>query len=101
MRSQFSSFTPKTMGALGSGITVMLGRFQAERRARAEAAEDARKVYASELRSGVRALLERFELTRETMGLDIQAASEAFQKARPRAVPPKPEASRTSRSKKR
>jgi hypothetical protein len=83
MRSQFTSFTPETMGALGNGITAMLGKFRTERLERADAAEDARKVYASELRSGVRALLERFELTRETMGSDIQAASQAFQKARP------------------
>jgi hypothetical protein len=83
MRSQLTSFTPATMGALGNGITEMLGKFRMERIERAEAAEDARKVHASELRSGVRALLERFELTRETMASDIQAAREAFQGSRP------------------
>ncbi len=83
MRPQLTSFTPATMGALGNGIKVMLGRFRAERLERADAAEDARKVHASELRSGVRALLERFELTRETMASDLQAASEAFQRSRP------------------
>ena len=61
----------------------MMERFQEERRERADGAADARKVFTSELRSDVRALLDRCEMTRETLASDIHAASEAFRKARP------------------
>ena len=117
MKTQFTSFTPEAMMALGNEIAAsfqncaasikscneftegvraetaaMLGKLQAERRERAAEEADARKVFASELRSAVRALLDRAELTRETLASDIHAASDAFNKARPR---PGPAASRT------
>jgi hypothetical protein len=109
MKSQFTRFTPEAMTALGNDITAsfracsasfqscadftenmrastaaMMEKFQEERRERADGDADARKVFASELRSDVRALLDRCELTRETLASDIHAASEAFRKARPR-----------------
>ncbi len=90
MKSQFTSFTPRNMEALGHEITAMLGKFQAERLARTTAGDEARKVFRSELRSGVRALLDRCELTRESLASDIQAASEAFRKSRPRKAPRQP-----------
>jgi hypothetical protein len=112
MKTQFTQFTPEAMMALGNQIAAsfqncaasikscneftegvraetvaMLGRLQEERRERAADEADARKVFASELRSAVRALLDRAELTRETLSSDIHAASEAFQKTRPRQAP--------------
>ncbi len=112
MKTQFTRFTPEAMMALGNQIATtfencaasikscneytenvraetaaMLGKLQEERRARAAEEADARKVFASELRSAVRALLDRAELTRETLASDIHAASDAFHKARPRQAP--------------
>jgi hypothetical protein len=109
MKTQFTRFTPEAMMALGNQIAAtfencaasikscneytesvradtaaMLGKLQEDRRARAADEADARKVFASELRSAVRALLDRAELTRETLASDIHAASDAFNKARPR-----------------
>ncbi len=75
------------MEALGNDITTMLGKFRAERRERFMACDEARKVFRSEIRSGVRALLDRCELTRESLASDIRAASEAFRKSRPRKAP--------------
>ena len=90
MKTQFRSFTPKAMKALGSEITVMLEKLQEERRASAAEEAESRKVFRSELRSGVRALLDRCEMTRETLASDIQAASTAFATSRPRQPPPPP-----------
>jgi DNA-binding protein H-NS len=112
MKTQFTDFTPKAMMALGNEIAAsfqscaasikscneftegiraetaaMLAKLQEERRARAADEADARKVFASELRSAVRALLDRAELTRETLASDIHAASDAFRKSRPRKAP--------------
>ena len=112
MKTQFTSFTPEAMMALGNEIAAsfqncaasikscneftegvraetaaMLGKLQEERRERAAEEADARKVFASELRSAVRALLDRAELTRETLASDIHAASDAFRKSRPRQAP--------------
>jgi hypothetical protein len=109
MRRQLVSFTPEAMGALGKGISehvarceatsrrcnrfaqdvrnrsaAALGRLHEDRRRRAERAADARRVYASELRSGVRALLDRCELTRASLATEINAAREAFRSTRPR-----------------
>ena len=112
MKTQFTQFTPEAMMALGNQIAAsfqncaasirscneftegvradtaaMLVRLQEERRERAADEADARKVFTSELRSAVRALLDRAELTRETLSSDIHAASEAFRKTRPRQAP--------------
>ena len=112
MKTQFTQFTPKAMAALGNGITAsfqncaatikscnefsddvrartsaMLEKLQDERRERSDEEADARKVFRSELRSEVRALLDRCEMTRETLASDIHAASEAFRKTRPRQAP--------------
>ena len=132
MKTQFTGFTPEAMLALGNEIAAsfqncaasikscneftegiraetaaMLGKLQEERRERAADEADARKVFASELRSAVRALLDRAELTRETLASDIHAASDAFNKSRPRQAPtgvrshPAPvQARRTARSRK-
>ena len=115
MKTQFTSFTPAAMMALGNEIAAsfqncaasikscneftegvraetaaMLGKLQVERRERAAEEADARKVFASELRSAVRALLDRAELTRESLASDIHQASDAFQKSRPRRVAARP-----------
>ncbi len=112
MKTQFTGFTPEAMRALGNDIAAsfqncaasikscneftegiraetaaMLGKLQEERRARAADEADARKVFASELRSAVRALLDQAELARETLASDIHAASDAFRKSRPRKAP--------------
>ena len=80
MKSQFTGFT-------GQGTTTMLGKFRSERRERAMASDEARKIFQSEIRSGVRALLDRCELTRKSLASDIRAASEAFRDSRPRKAP--------------
>ena len=112
MKTQFTDFTPKAMMALGNEIAAsfrtcaasikscneftdgiraetaaMLEKLHDERRERADGEADARKIFRSELRSEVRALLERAEMTRETLASDIHAASEAFRKSRPRQAP--------------
>jgi DNA-binding protein H-NS len=131
MKTQFTSFTPEAMMALGNQIAAsfqncaasirscneftenvradtaaMLGKLQEERRERAAEEADARKVFASELRSAVRALLDRAEITRESLASDIHAASDAFQKTRPRQAsatrrPPSGPPRRTAHSRKR
>ncbi|MEI7703330.1 MAG: hypothetical protein WCK73_01885 [Deltaproteobacteria bacterium] len=115
MKTQFTTFTPAAMMALGNEIAAsfqncaasikscneftegvraetakMLAKLQEERIERAGEEADARRVFASELRSAVRALLDRAELTRETLASDIQAAGDAFQKSRPRRNSPAP-----------
>ena len=117
MKTQFTQFTPEAMLALGNHIAAsfqncaasikscneftegvraetaaMLGKLQEERRERAADEADARKVFASELRSAVRALLDRAELTRESLASDIHKASDAFQKSRPRQPVARPSA---------
>jgi DNA-binding protein H-NS len=112
MKTQFTDFTPKAMMALGNEIAAsfqncaasikscneftegiraetaaMLEKLHEDRVERAEGEADARKVFRSELRSEVRALLDRAELTRETLASDIHAASDAFRKSRPRQAP--------------
>ncbi|MEI7704132.1 MAG: hypothetical protein WCK73_06000 [Deltaproteobacteria bacterium] len=87
MKSQFTSFTPRNMEAIGNEITAMLGKFRAERRERAMAGDEARKLFRSELRSGVRALLDRYQLTQKKLASDILAARKAFRKSRPRKAP--------------
>jgi hypothetical protein len=62
---------------------AMMDSLREERRARANGESDARKVFRSEIRSGVHALLERCEMTREALASDIHADGEAFRKARP------------------
>ncbi len=109
MRRQLTVFTPEAMGALGKGITEHVARCEAasrrcnrfaqdvrnlsaeklghlheDRRRRAERAAHARRVYASELRSGVRALLDRCEMTRASLASEITAARQAFRSTRPR-----------------
>jgi hypothetical protein len=124
MKTQFTQFTPEAMLALGNHIAAsfqncaasikscneftegvraetaaMLGKLQEERRERAAEEADARKVFASELRSAVRALLDRAELTRESLASDIHKASDAFQKSRPRHPVARPAARPAARPK--
>ncbi len=110
MNAHFTSFTPEAMRAFGQGLAdglqrraeslidarnetvAMLASFrrdhcgaEAGRRRRAGEDADARQLYVSELRSGVHALLNRFEMSREETAGDLQemarqlrGASDAF-----------------------
>jgi hypothetical protein len=110
MSAHFSSFTPEAMTAFGQELAAELQRrrelvettrthtnallaaahqerceTEAQRRQLAAQAADARRLFTSELRSGVHALRNRFELARRDMAADLQqmatelhAASEAF-----------------------
>lgn len=118
MQAHFSSFTPEAMRAFGQELvadfqrrrefldntrhhtTAFLADFrrahqeaESQRRQRAGREVDARRLFMSELRSGVHALRNRFELTRrETtadirqMASELRAASGAF-RSRPTAQP--------------
>ena len=110
MQVHFSSFTPEAMRAFGQDLatdfqsrqeflrktrnhtTAMLADFrrghraaEARRRQGAAREADGRRLFMSELRSGVHALKNRFELGRHEMAADfrqmageLRAASEAF-----------------------
>lgn len=108
--SHFTSFTPEAMEAFGQELAAELHRrrehlettrnhthellaaarnerceTENQRRQLAAQAADARRLFTSELRSGVHALRNRFELARRDMAADLQqmatelhAASDAF-----------------------
>ncbi|MDD5309178.1 MAG: hypothetical protein PHU25_17840 [Deltaproteobacteria bacterium] len=110
MQTHFSSFTPEAMRAFGQELAAgfqsrrefldktrnhtvaMLANFrrvhreaESQRRQRAAREADERRLFMSELRSGVHALKNRFELGRHEMAADfrqmageLRAASEAF-----------------------
>lgn len=110
MNAHFSSFTPEAMRAFGEDLTAdfqrrteflkntrdntftMLAGFRRDheeteknRRQRAEREADALRLFMSELKSGVHALLGRFNLSRKEMAGDLQemagelrAACDAF-----------------------
>jgi len=110
MSTHFSSFTPEAMEALGQQLAAELqqrrdlietmrsnthsllaaanherSETETQRRQLAAQAADARRLFTSELRSGVHALRNRFELARRDMAADLQqmatelhAASAAF-----------------------
>jgi len=110
MNNHFSSFTPEAMRAFGKDLAdglqrrteflkntrnhtlSMLASFRkehtaaaAQRRERASSDADARRLFMSELKSGVHSLLGRFELSRKEMARDLQdmsrelhAAGDAF-----------------------
>lgn len=114
MSAHFHSFTPEAMTAFGQELAAELQRrrellettrantnallaaarqercdTETHRRQAAAQAADARRLFTSELRSGVHALRNRFELARRDMAADLQqmahelqAACEAF-RARP------------------
>jgi hypothetical protein len=102
--SHFTNFTPEAMRAFGEELTAgaqrrrehlasLFATARSERRAAeknrrrsAARAADARKLFVSELRSGVHTLRARFELARGDMAADFKrmsselaAAREAFQ----------------------
>jgi Tfp pilus assembly protein PilV len=106
----FTSFTPEAMTAFGQELAAdlqqrlellaanrshthdllasartQLQEMESQRRQSAAQAADARRLFTSELRSGVHALCNRFELARRDMAADLQqmagelnAAREAF-----------------------
>lgn len=134
MSTHFTNFTPEAMEAFGQELAAELQRrrehldttrtntrellaaaryerceTENQRRQLAAQAADARRLFTSELRSGVHALRNRFELARRDMAADLQqmatelhAASEAFRSrpgrnggaaqhnARPAAQQPRP-----------
>lgn len=97
MNAHFSSFTPEAMRALGQDLAAdfqrrtdflkrtrehtftMLAEFRRDhqaaeqhRRRCAEREADARRLFVSELKSGVHALLGRFELSRKEVAGDLR-----------------------------
>jgi len=121
MQAHFSSFTPEAMRAFGQELaagfknrrefiektrdhtSTMLADFRrghneaaAQRRQGAARDADGRRVFMSELRSGVHALKNRFELGRREvasdlrqMAVELRAASESF-RSRPGHRPASP-----------
>jgi hypothetical protein len=107
MQAHFSSFTPEAMRAIRNGFaalaerrreflegtrrytSAMLADFEEQRRQRAARDADARRLFMSELRSGVHSLRNRFELARGEVALqrremagELRAAREAFREPR-------------------
>ncbi|MBI5524884.1 MAG: hypothetical protein HY897_00975 [Deltaproteobacteria bacterium] len=103
MQTHFSSFTPEAMRALGQELatahqqrreflgnirdqmSAFLEEAEVQRRKRAKREANGRKIFMSELQSGVHALRERSQLTRREMAKDlrrmaveVRAASEAW-----------------------
>lgn len=96
MNAHFSSFTPEAMRAFGQELAdgfprrtefvndirnhtfAMLAGFRKERRERAPGEAEARRLFVSELKSGVHSLMGRFELSRKEMTRELQAACDAF-----------------------
>lgn len=106
MNAHFSSFTPEAMRAFGQELAAdfqrrteflknsrnhtfgMLANFRrdhqdaaAKRRQGAEREADARRLFMSELKSGVHALLGRFELSRKEVAGDLQEMAGEFRAA--------------------
>ena len=94
MQASFSSFTPEWAHAFGQELMAETQRRQefvdnvkqaeSERREAAEPAVDARRIFVGDIRSGVHALLNRFQIARSEMASELRAASEAF-RSRPTA----------------
>jgi hypothetical protein len=92
MSSHFTSFTPEGMRAFRQTLSdeaaqrraFVQGLFSAERKRRHTAAQnaDTRRLFVSELRSGVHALRSRFELARRDMVADFQQMASELQAAR-------------------
>ncbi len=96
MQTHFRSFTPEWGFAFGQELadgferrrefvdntrhntSAFLADFRRAHRAAAERAADGRRVFMSELRSGVHALRNRFQLDLRQMGNELYAAGEAF-----------------------
>lgn len=114
MHGHFSSFTPEAMRALGKGMAVlhqgrvefvsrnaketaeMLGRFRAQRRQSARHDANARRIFVSEAKAGVHALLRRFGLVRREVAADIKAAKDAWRACH--GARPAPSARREARA---
>lgn len=105
MQAHFSSFTPDAMRRFGQELaadfqrrrefvdntkhqtSAFLADARADRQKRAERGADGRRLFMSELRSGVHALRSKFEIARHEVAADLRemaserrAASEAFRR---------------------